>query len=167
MERLREHLRDSRRALQAVFHNRALRQLQLAWAGSIIGTWMLGVALVVYAYDQGGASAVGLLALIRWLPAALVSPFTAMLGDRYPRVPVMLASDLLRAIGLAAMAVCVYTDAPVGVVYVALTEGGPVGARAEGGIAPPSRVASQAGAPELESIGRTPASSRAAATSRS
>ena len=104
MERLKEHLRESRRALQAVFHNRSLRQLQLAWAGSIIGTWTLGVALVVYAYDQGGASAVGLLALIRWLPAAVVSPFTAILGDRYPRVPVMLASDLLRAIGLATMA---------------------------------------------------------------
>jgi MFS family permease len=118
MERLREHLRESRRALQAVFHNRALRQLQLAWAGSIIGTWAYSVALVVYAYDHGGASAVGLIALIRWLPAAIVSPFTAMLGDRYPRVPVMLASDLLRAVGLATMTVCVLTHAPVGTVYV-------------------------------------------------
>jgi MFS family permease len=101
-----------------VFHNRALRQLQLAWAGSIIGTWAYAVALVVFAYSHGGASAVGLIALIRWLPAAIVSPFTAILGDRYPRVPVMLASDLLRAVGLATMAVCVLTDAPIGVVYL-------------------------------------------------
>ena len=118
MERLREHLRESWRALQAVFHNRSLRQLQLAWAGSIIGTWAYAVALVVFAYSHGGASAVGLIALIRWLPAAIVSPFTAILGDRYPRVPVMLASDLLRAAGLATMSVCVLTDAPIGVVYV-------------------------------------------------
>ena len=41
-----------------------------------------------------------------------------MLGDRYPRVPVMLASDLLRAVGLATMAACVLTHAPVAVVYV-------------------------------------------------
>ena len=101
-----------------MFHNRALRQLQLAWAGSIIGTWAYAVALVVFAYSHGGASAVGLIALIRWLPAAVVSPFTAILGDRYPRVPVMLASDLLRAVGLATMAVCVLTDAPIGVVYL-------------------------------------------------
>ena len=87
MERLREHLRESWRALRAVFHNRALRQLQLAWAGSIIGSWAYAVALVVFAYDHGGASAVGLIALIRWLPAAVASPFTAILGDRYPRVP--------------------------------------------------------------------------------
>lgn len=118
MERLKDHLRESWRALQAVFHNRALRQLQLAWAGSIIGTWAYAVALVVFAYSHGGASAVGLIALIRWLPAAIVSPFTAILGDRYPRVPVMLASDLLRAVGLATMSVCVLTDAPIGVVYV-------------------------------------------------
>jgi MFS family permease len=118
VERLREHLRESWRALEAVFHNRALRQLQLAWAGSIIGTWAYAVALVVFAYSHGGASAVGLIALIRWLPAAVVSPFTAILGDRYPRVPVMLASDLLRAAGLATMSVCVLTDAPIGVVYV-------------------------------------------------
>jgi MFS family permease len=118
VERLKEHLRDSWRALQAVFHNRGLRQLQLAWAGSIIGTWAYAIALVVYAYDHGGASAVGLVALIRWLPAAVASPFAAILGDRYPRVPVMLASDLLRAAGLAAMAACVVTHAPVGVVYV-------------------------------------------------
>jgi MFS family permease len=101
-----------------VFHNRSLRQLQLAWAGSIIGTWAYAVALVVFAYSHGGASAVGLIALIRWLPAAIVSPFTAILGDRYPRVPVMLASDLLRAVGLATMAVCVLADTPVGVVYL-------------------------------------------------
>ena len=111
-------MRESLRALRAVFHNRGLRQLQLAWAGSIIGTWAYAVALVVYAYDHGGASAVGLIALIRWLPAAVVSPFTAILGDRYPRVPVMLGSDLLRAVGLAVMTVCVVTNAPVGIVYV-------------------------------------------------
>ena len=49
-------------ALREVFRNRALRQLQLAWAGSIIGSWAYTVALVVYAYDQGGASAVALVA---------------------------------------------------------------------------------------------------------
>src|SRR6266550_5991592 len=118
MNALREQLRESSRAMREVYRNPALRRLQLAWAGSIIGSWAYAIALVVYAYRHGGASAVGLVALIRWLPAAVVSPFTAILGDRYPRVPVMLASDLLRAVGLATMAVCVLTGTPVGVVYV-------------------------------------------------
>jgi MFS family permease len=116
--RLREHLRDSFRALREVFRNRALRQLQLAWAGSIIGSWAYTVALVVYAYHQGGASAVALVAVIRWVPAAVASPFASILGDRYPRVRVMLSADLLRASALVAMAVCVVTDTPAAIVYV-------------------------------------------------
>jgi MFS family permease len=116
--RLREHLRESFRALREVFRNRALRQLQLAWAGSIIGSWAYAVALVVYAYHQDGASAVALVAVIRWVPAAVASPLAAVLGDRYPRVRVMLAADLLRASALVAMAACVVTDTPAAVVYV-------------------------------------------------
>ena len=79
--------------MREVLHNRALRRLQLAWAGSIIGSWAYAVALVVYAYSHGGASAVGLVAVIRWVPAAIAAPLAAVLGDRYPRVPVMLGAD--------------------------------------------------------------------------
>jgi MFS family permease len=101
-----------------VFKNRALRRLQLAWAGSIIGSWANSVALVVYAYDHGGASAVGLMGLIRWLTAAIASPVTAVLGDRYPRVPVMVGADLLRAAGVAGIAVSIALHGPVAVVYI-------------------------------------------------
>jgi len=118
VERLREHLRESARAMREVFRNRGLRRLQLAWAGSIIGSWAYTVALVVYAFDQGGASAVGLVGLVRWLPSAFASPIAAILGDRFPRVRVMLTSDLLRAVALGAMAVCVVTDAPAALVYL-------------------------------------------------
>jgi MFS family permease len=118
VERLREHLRESARAMRDVFRNRGLRRLQLAWAGSIIGSWAYTVALVVYAFDQGGASAVGLVGLVRWLPSAFASPLAAILGDRFPRVRVMLTSDLLRAVALGGMAALVVTDAPTAAVYV-------------------------------------------------
>src|SRR5205814_2821278 len=118
MNALREQLRESSRAMREVFRNRDLRRLQLAWAGSIIGTWAYSVAIVVYAYHQGGVSAVGLVGLIRWLPAAFAAPFMSVLGDRFPRVPVMIGADLLRAAGLAGMAACVLTDAPAAAVYL-------------------------------------------------
>jgi MFS family permease len=117
VNRLREQLHESAHAMRAVYHNRGLRQLQLAWAGSIIGTWAFAVALSVYAFRHGGASAVGLVVLIRWLPAAFASPFMGVLGDRYPRVRVMLASDLLRAAAFAGMAACVEIGAPPAAVY--------------------------------------------------
>jgi MFS family permease len=117
MKRIAEQLHESSRALREVYRNRGLRRLQLAWAGSIIGTWAYSVAIVVYAYHQGGASAVGLVGLIRWLPAAFAAPFMSVLGDRYPRVPVMLGADLLRAVGLGAMAATVLADGPAALVY--------------------------------------------------
>ena len=118
MDGLREHVRESFRALREAFHNRSLRYLELAWAGSIIGSWAYTVALIVYAYDAGGTSAVGLVGLIRWLPSAFASPIASVLGDRYRRVLVMLSADLLRAAALCGMAACVLLDAPTAVVYV-------------------------------------------------
>ncbi len=75
--------RASLRALGAVLASPRLRRLQLAWVGSILGGWAYLVALGVYAYEQGGAGAVGLVGLIRLVPAAIASPFTATLADRY------------------------------------------------------------------------------------
>ena len=69
--------RTAARALQDVFASAPLRRLQLAWAGSVLGGWAYLVALGVYAYDEGGAAAVGLVGLIRMIPAALAAPFTA------------------------------------------------------------------------------------------
>jgi MFS family permease len=117
VRRLLGQLAESGRAFREVFRNQALRRIELAWAGSIIGTWAYGIAVVVYAYEQGGATAVGIVGLVRWIAAAIASPFAALLGDRYDRRLVMVGSDLVRAalIGLAALAV--YADAPAALVY--------------------------------------------------
>jgi MFS family permease len=117
VRRLLGQLGESGRAFREVFRNQALRRIELAWAGSIIGTWAYGIAVVVYAYEQGGATAVGVVGLVRWIAAAIASPFAALLGDRYDRRLVMVGSDLVRAalIGLAAFAV--YADAPAALVY--------------------------------------------------
>lgn len=94
-------------AFRAVFANLDLRRVELAWAGSETGKWLYIVALSIFAYDAGGATAVGLVALIRTVPAALGAPFTALLGDRYPRERVMLGASLVRCaavVGAAAVA---------------------------------------------------------------
>ena len=110
-------LRASLRALAAVLSNRALRRLQLAWAGSILGGWAYLVALGVYAYEEGGATAVGLVGLIRLVPSAVAAPFSASLADRFPRVTVMVASDLVRFVLMVAAAIVIATDGPAPLVY--------------------------------------------------
>jgi MFS family permease len=118
MQALRRQLLDSFRAFGGIYRNPSLRRLQLAWIGSSVGTWGYVVALMVYAYDQGGAGAVGLVGLIRWFPAAVAAPFGGMLGDRFPRLRVMVLSDLFRAAALAAAAASIALDAPAVTVYL-------------------------------------------------
>lgn len=108
---------DSLRALGDVFHNPNLRRLELAWVGSVAGDWSSVVALGVYAYQSGGAAAVGLVGAIRFLPSSIVAPFAAILGDRHRREHVMVVSDLARSLAMAGAALLVFADGPPGVVY--------------------------------------------------
>jgi MFS family permease len=112
------HVRDSAAAFKGVFGNADLRRLQLAWGAAILGHWAYLVAVAVYAYDVGGAAAVGLMVVVRTVPAALVAPFAAVLADRYSRTTVMIWSSLVRAALIAAAGVCVYVDGPAWTVYV-------------------------------------------------
>ena len=118
MQALQRQLLDSLRAFKGIYRNRSLRRLQLAWIGSSIGTWGWIIALMVYAYGQGGPGAVGLVGLIRWFPAAVAAPFGGMVGDRFPRLRVMVLSDLVRAGALAAAAAAIWLDGPAVSVYL-------------------------------------------------
>ena len=110
-------VRESGRALANVFRNPGLRRLELAFVGSIVGDWAYAVAVAVYAYDQGGPAAVGLLSVVRYLSMALVLPLASTLADRYPRRRVMLTSDLVRAGLVLVAAGVIATDGPALLVY--------------------------------------------------
>ena len=71
-----------------------------------MGGWTCFIALAVYAYDVGGASLVGVAALVRMAPAAVAAPAMSLLGDRHSRRNVLLALSLVRAgvlVGCAAL----------------------------------------------------------------
>lgn len=110
-------IRDSLGAFRDVLGNSDLRRLQLALIGSTIGAWAYVVAVSVYAYESGGAAAVGLIGLARWGAAALLTPYASLLADRYPRRLVMVCSDLGRAAALAGAAVVALADGPSFAVY--------------------------------------------------
>jgi MFS family permease len=89
--------------------------VELAWGAAITAEWAYFVALGVFAYDAGGASAVGLAGLIRLLPAAIIAPSAASLGDRIPRERLLLGAMLLGSIALAGSAVAAFASAESGV----------------------------------------------------
>ena len=114
---LRQRFSESLGAFRDVFRNPNLRRLELAWAESEMGDWAAAIALAVFAYDAGGAAAVGIVYLIRMLPSAFAAPFTALLADRYSRRLVMVVADTARAACMALAAVAAFADAPAGVIY--------------------------------------------------
>ena len=97
---------------------RELQRLQLAWTAAAVGGWIFFIVLAVYAYDVGGASAVGAAALARMLPAGLAAPLGGVLVDRRSRRDVLLAITAGRAIVLAGVAVAIELGAPLAVVLV-------------------------------------------------
>jgi MFS family permease len=112
-----DRLRESFTTLGVNFSNPGLRRVQLAWVSTMVGQWAYYIALAVYAYDVGGAVAVGLIGLIRTIPAAVSAPFTSLLSDRYPRERVMLVAQVGRLATLVASAAALAGDAPAWVIF--------------------------------------------------
>ena len=97
--------------------NRDLRRLVLALAGSTVGYWGYTVAVLVYAFEEGGTGLVGVAAFVRLFPAAVASPVAGAIADRYPRERVIVVGDLLRMLTTAvAGAAAIVLAAPAFVV---------------------------------------------------
>ena len=95
-------------ALGAVMGNTNLRRVELAWGAVIAAEWAHFVALGIFAYSEGGASAVGIAGLVRMLPAAFIAPLASALGDRFRRERFLLAIALVGSAALAGSAAAFY-----------------------------------------------------------
>ena len=82
MGRIGDAVRETGSSLGTVFRNPALRRLNLAFAGSAIGDWAYATAIVVWAYDVGGITAVGIWGTVRLLLMAVVTPFASASSTR-------------------------------------------------------------------------------------
>jgi MFS family permease len=103
--------------LVVVLRNENLRRLELAWGAVITAEWAHFVALGVFAYGAGGTVAVGIAGLVRMLPAALIAPFAASLGDRFRRERFLVSIALLGAGALAASAVVFFVSENVPAIF--------------------------------------------------
>ena len=104
-------LRQAAIALVATFRSRELGPTQLAFFAFNLLEWGGALALFVYAFQIGGAAAIGLAALAMQIPAAIIAPFGSVLADRFDRrrllLLVLLALALLSAAAGAAMLLAV------------------------------------------------------------
>jgi hypothetical protein len=97
--------------------NPALRRVGIGFAcfnAAEYGEW---IAVLVYAYAQGGASASGLLAFAQLLPCVVLAPVMATFADRYQAGRVLAAGFAAQAVGMALLAAALLAHAPPLVVY--------------------------------------------------
>src|SRR4051794_38986711 len=118
MQTIRLRIEESTTALRGAFANPALRRVPLAFAGSAIGLYANSIAVAVYAFHHGGATALGIFMFVRFTVAAATAPFSASLADRLPQERVMLASDLLRVATVGGCAVVAVAHGPALALYV-------------------------------------------------
>jgi MFS family permease len=103
--------------LADVVRNGNLRRSELAWGAAITAEWAHFVALGVFAYEVGGTVAVGIAGLVRLMPAALVAPFAASLGDRFRRERFLVGVALVGSAALAGSAAAYYAGKNEGLVF--------------------------------------------------
>jgi MFS family permease len=82
-------VRATLRVAAEVVRNPELRRLQLAFLAFNSVEYGAWVAILLYAYEATGPASVGLVAIAQLLPAAVVAPLAANLGDRFARERVL------------------------------------------------------------------------------
>ena len=101
-----------------VWSNRNVRRVQLAFVGSEITDWAYAMALLVWAYQEGGAALVGTWAGVRALLAAFAGPLGGAVADRMSRRTFMLANNGVRLVLVVIIAAAIHFDLGVWAVLV-------------------------------------------------
>lgn len=119
-KRARARIADAAAACSRNVRSPNLRRAQLAFGSMWAGEWAATVALGVVAFRDGGATAVGLVGLLRMVPAALLAPLVATVADRVRREVVLAWVGLVRAATLGAAAAAIAADGSIAFVYGAV-----------------------------------------------
>ena len=104
--------------LRVVARNNQLRRVEVAFAAFNSGEWATWIAMLVYAYAHGGATESGIVAAALLLPAALLAPAIAAVGERHPPGRALLAGYAVQAATCSAVAVALFAHATSLLAYV-------------------------------------------------
>ena len=107
----------NRQRIMRVLRNPRVRRLQLAFLGSTLGDWAFATAMVVWAYGDGGAKAVGAYQAVRFITMAVAGPIGSVVADRVSRRTFMIVIDVIRAALVAGAGLIVVADGPALAVY--------------------------------------------------
>src|SRR3954468_20148421 len=94
--------------------HRAFRRLAAALAASQVGDWLYNVALLAVVYERTGSTSwIALTTAARVVPIVVLGPLGGVIADRFDRRSVMILSDAVRMVLMAALALVAAAGLPV------------------------------------------------------
>lgn len=104
--------------LRTVAGNRDLRRVELAFVTFNSAEWASWLAVLVYAYAQGGVTESGVVATVMLVPAAALAPVLAVVMERFAPGKALLAAYVAQATTCAAVAAALLAHEHPLVIYV-------------------------------------------------
>ncbi len=101
----------------SAFRNPELRNVGFAYALFVTAEFGIWIALLVWAYARGGASAELLIILVQLLPCVVLAPLIGASADRWDPAWVLVAGYATQVVTFGAVAVAIGAGAPDLVVY--------------------------------------------------
>jgi hypothetical protein len=108
-----------RRVVGVVARNRSLTRLVLAYAVMIVAEFGQWLAVIVYAFARGGASASGLVVILQLVPAMLLAPVISARLSRLGPGRLLMFAYVAATATLACCGGAILAGAPEAVVYAA------------------------------------------------
>jgi len=108
---------DIGRNVAAVVQDRSLRLVLFAFAIFRPTESAQWIAILVYAYREGGTGAMGVAAVALLVPAAVLAPFVAQIADRMPRERALALSYLAQGLAAGLTAIALAAHLPAAFVY--------------------------------------------------
>jgi hypothetical protein len=103
---------EMRAVLAAVIRNGGVLRVVAAYAVFTVVEYSVWVAVLVYAYAHGGATAAGVVAAAQLIPAGLVAPAASVIADRASPVTLFVGGCALQGLGLAIASVAILGGGP-------------------------------------------------------
>ncbi|HTR76169.1 MAG TPA: MFS transporter [Solirubrobacterales bacterium] len=118
MSRAIRKLRMVLGALAMDLENPVRARMGLGKILTFFASWSFSIALAVYGFEAHGIVGVGVVALIRYLPGAIVAPIAGVMIDRYSRRDMMVVCVVAMALVLVGATVAAAAGAPTWVVFI-------------------------------------------------
>jgi hypothetical protein len=107
--------------LATILRNPTLARISAAFLAFSIAEWATWFAVVIYAYERGGATEAGIIAFVQLLPSIVVAPAAGSLGDHFPRARVLVATYVLQGVSFALAAGALAGGLPAPAIYALAT----------------------------------------------